>query len=451
MFDQYPEETEQSPPFNQQAEEAVLGSIILDRSLIGPVSGIIGPEDFYVGKNAAVFASMLRLHNGDTPVDYLLILDDLERHGKLAEAGGLLYLSSLLGAVPSPIHVLEYAAIVSRCSAMRRLISVAGRIATVGWQDRVEPEEAVSFAEAEIRTVLGSRQQRGPIPMGEAMQSFMDELRDVQEGRQSSDTVPTGMAALDRLLVGGMRRSDLVVLAARTSMGKTAAAIHMAAEISSERNGQQGSALIFSLEMPYKQIVARLLVRESRVDLGTIRSGQYSDSEVRRIGAGISSVANMSIWVDDSEGLTVTQIRDRARRLHAQEPLDMIVVDHLQLISTGGRTDNRAQEVAEITRQLKNMARELSVTVVLLSQLNREVERRSNKIPTLADLRDSGSIEQDADIVLFLYRDDYYDPDSEKQGIVDVHVAKHRNGPLGQVSLIFEDRTMTYLDIEGSY
>lgn len=436
------------PPSNVEAEEAVLGSVLLDSSAIGRLSAVLEPDDFYSGQNGAVYEAMLALYNQQQPVDYLLLVDELDRTGNLTAAGGPAHLGDLLGAVPTPIHVMHYARIVARDAAMRRLISAGGKIATVGFQNEVDVQEAVERSEQLVRSVLTSRSDASPRLLEDALRELLEEIKEAQENGEGLSGVPTGMKDLDKMLGGGMQRSDLILLAARPSMGKTSAAMH----IMSNLGAQGGTSLMFSLEMPFKQLVGRLLSTESGIELRRIRAGNYTDTEVRRLGAAMGSLAPKKIWVDDATDLSVQQIRERARRQHAQTPLDVVVVDHLQLIAggRGRREENRTQEVSEISKQLKNMARELQVPVVALSQLSRDVEKRSNKVPVLADLRESGSLEQDADVVLFLYRDSYYNQDSEKQGVTEIHVAKHRNGPTGQISLLFDERTMRFLDLDLS-
>jgi replicative DNA helicase len=382
-------------------------------------------------------------------VDYLLLLDELTHTGRLTAAGGPTHVASFLGAVPSPINAMSYAAIVARCAAMRRLISAGGKIATIGFQDRHDPKDAIAESERLLSDVLPLAPGTGPRELSDGLSEFMDALKRRPEDDGRSGSVPTGLVDLDKILNGGLSRSDLVILAARPGMGKTAMGLQMMTTLA---GAYKGAALMFSLEMPMNQLVMRVLSGESGVESGRLRRNDYSDAEVRRIGMAVNGIAEMSVWVDDSTDITVAQIRDRARKQHAKTALDLIVVDHIQLIAggrrSGGREENRTQEMSEITRQLKNMARELQVPVLALSQLSRAVEQRANKVPVLADLRDSGSLEQDADVVLFLYRDDYYDRDSERQGITDVHIAKHRNGATGQLSLIWNARTTRYLDIE---
>jgi len=433
------------PPNNREAEEAVLGCVLLDRSIISKLAGVLEEQDFYYARNGIVYGAMLELYHRNEPVDYLLLVDEIQRQGQLEQAGGATYIAGLLGSVPTPIHADHYARIIADAAFMRRLISAGGKISTIGFQYETGPSDALDQSRRILNEISVIKTEQGPKILADALVEFMEEVG----GGEGLSGVPTGMKDLDHLLGGGMQRTDLLFLAARPAMGKTSAGLHVVSNVGS----RGGTALMFSLEMPFKQLVGRLLTMESGIELRRIRAGNYTDTEVRRLGNAMGSLAKKSVWVDDSTDLDVYQIRERARRQHAQTPLDLVVVDHVQLINGGGkkrRDENRNQELSEITKQLKNMARELQVPVLALSQLNRAVDSRQNKVPNLGDLRDSGSLEQDADVVMFLYREEYYDHDSEKRGITEIHVAKHRNGPTGQVSLLFNERTTQYLDLDLS-
>jgi len=445
------ERPERLPPHNTEAEEAVLGSVLLDRDMLGRVASIVTPDDFYQNKNGSIFAALLALYERQEPVDYLLLLDELERAGLLEEVGGPTYVAGLLGCVPTPIHAEHYARIVANCGVMRRLISTGGKIATMGFQNREEPLVALDRATRLLQEILPSRASDGPIPLADSLRTYLDGIQEVHDQKDQpatlKDVVPTGLVDLDTFLSGGMQRADLFILAARPSMGKTSMSLAIMNAVAVARSG---TTLLFSLEMPIDQITGRLLSTEAGVESARVRAGDWSDSEVRKIGLATARLAEAQIWIDDSNSLTMAQIRDRARRLHAQVPLDLIVVDHLQLISSSlrRRDPTRTEELGEITRSLKEMARELRVPVLALSQLSRTVEQRQSKIPRLADLRESGTIEQDSDVVLFLYREEYYNKDTSRQGMVDLFIAKHRNGPTGQIQLIFSHRTMKFLDVD---
>lgn len=437
---------ERLPPNNTEAEEAVLGSVLLDREVIGRVAAILSPQDFYRERNGRIYGAMLALYQQHEPVDYLTLIDELERTGGLEEAGTTSYVAGLLGVVPTPIHAEQYARIVADAAVMRRLISVGGRIATLGFENRIEPAEALEKAEQMIFEIAAKREVRDFVPLSAILSEYLDQLQLAQEGEGVKHGVPTGFADIDRMTAGGFQRSDLIILAARPGMGKTALCLGMA------RNAAvtfKAGVAVFSLEMSASQLAARLVSAESGIEGQRLRSGHLTDTESRTLGRALNVLAEAKIYIDDTPGASVTSVRSKARRLHGQMPLDLIVVDHMQMMTAGegtGSRMNRVNEMSEISRQLKALARELHVPVIALSQLSRKVEERTDKVPILSDLRESGALEQDADLVLFIYRDDYYNRDSENPGIAKVHVAKHRSGPTGEVSLLFNARTTRFLD-----
>jgi len=433
------------PPHNVEAEEAVLGSVLLDREVIGRISGVVESRDFYRERNGLILQAMLDLYERSEPVDYLTLVSELDRGQRLEEAGGVAYLSSLLGVVPTPIHAEHYAKIVADSAFMRRLISAGGKIATIGFQNQFATEEALEKCEQLLFDVANKKATRDFASLSDILRQYLEELALVREGEGMTYGVPTGFVDLDKITVGGFQRSDLVILAARPSMGKTSLALGMAANAGIKF---KAVSAVFSLEMSGAQLAARLLATESGIETTRLRTGQLTEAEGRKLSHALGLLAEAPIYIDDSPGLSVTSLRAKARRLHNEVPLDLIIVDHLQLMTSGKGGENRVNEMSEISRQLKGLARELNVPVVALSQLSRAVEQRSPKIPILSDLRESGAIEQDADIVMFIYREDYYDKESEKQGIAEIHIAKHRNGPTGQVSLLFNQRTTKFLDLE---
>jgi replicative DNA helicase len=442
----YPDSAvERLPPHNVEAEEAVLGSVLLDRDVIGQIASVVEPRDFYRERNGLVYQAMLDLYERHEPVDYLTLINELDRTGRLDDAGGVVFLSNLLGIVPTPVHAEHYARIIADSAFMRRLISAGGKIAALGFQNQFDPEVALEKSEQLLFEVANRRAMGDFQPLSEILREYLDHLALLREGEQIRYGVPTGFMDLDKLTSGGFQRSDLVILAARPSMGKTSLALGIAANAALKF---KATSAVFSLEMSKGQLAARLLATESGVDTTRLRTAQLSEAESRRLGHAIGLLAEAPIYIDDSPGLSVTNLRAKTRRLHMDVPLDLVIVDHLQLMTSGKSGENRVQEMSEISRQLKGLARELHVPVLALSQLSRAVESRSPKLPILSDLRESGSIEQDADVVIFIYRDDYYNKESEKQGIAELHIAKHRNGPTGQVSLLFNSRTTKFLDLE---
>jgi replicative DNA helicase len=432
------------PPQNTDAEESVLGAALIDREAIGRVAAFLRSEDFYRERNGAIYDAMLALYDRHEPVDYMTLSDELGRRGQLEQVGGIIYLGRLLEIVPTSLHIEEYGHIVERTALMRRLISAGGKIAALGYADAFDIDTTLEKAEQLLLGVSSKRVTRDFQSLSEVLRQYFEQLEQLQEGDRMRYGVPTGFIDLDRL-TGGLQRSDLVILAARPSMGKTSLAMNIGANAALKYRAIVG---LFSLEMSKGQLAARLLSTESGVDSSRLRAGaRLSDTEHRKLALAHDVLSEAPVYVDDTPGISIMELRSKARRLHADAGVDLIIVDYLQLIA-GSRTENRVQEISEISRSLKSLARELHVPVLALSQLSRAVESRSPHIPMLSDLRESGTIEQDADVVMFIYREDAYNKDTEKKGIVELHVAKHRNGPVGQVSLLFNERTTKFVDLE---
>lgn len=433
------------PPQNLEAEQAILGSVLLDREVIARVSPVVAPRDFYRERHALIYQVMCNLHERSEPVDYLTLIHDLDRADQLDAAGGAAYIAELLSVVPTPIHAELYAAMVAEAGVMRRLISAGGKMATLGYQHEHDAETVLEKAEQLLLDVSSSRATVGARPAAEILRDYLDHVEAIRSGDPSAYAIPTGFHDLDRLLHGGMKRSDLVIVAARPSFGKTALALAFAANVAMRLGA---GVAIFSLEMSASQVIARIVSTESGIETDRIERGALSATEERRLGAVLGPVASAPIVIDDTSTLTPSELRSRVRRIQAEQPVDLVVVDYLQLMSTGKEGANRVHEISEITRQMKILAREQHVAVLLLSQLSRAVEQRNPKIPMLSDLRESGSIEQDADVVVFIYRDEKYNRESERRGLTDLIVAKHRNGPTGLATLLFNERTMRFLDLE---
>lgn len=434
---------ERLPPHNLEAEQSLLGSLLIDRDAIIRVAAFLRPEDFYTVANGTIYRAILDLYNRREPTDFITLSDELQRRGQYELAGGLSYLSSLLNVVPTAVHVEYYARIVERSSTLRRLIDAGTEIVDIGFREGIETEEALDAAERAIFTVSQARQTKDFVSMGEVLDRFFDQIDYLQQHRGEVVGVATGFSDLDQL-TGGLQRSDLIIVAARPSMGKTSLALGMAYGAAI---GHQKTVGIFSLEMSAEQLVQRVLSMETGVDSHRLRLGQIDDGEWDRISRAFGRLSEAPIFIDDAAGASIMDIRSKARRLQAEQGLDIVIVDYLQLMS-GRRSENRVQEISEISRGLKGLARELNVPVVALSQLSRAVETRADHKPMLSDLRESGSIEQDADIVMFIYREDKYEEDTEKKGIAEIILAKHRNGPVGSVNLRFFDRTARFADLE---
>lgn len=434
------------PPHSIHAEEAVLGSVLKNPTSLVQVADFLRFEDFYHPRHRYIFQAMLSLFETQTPIDFHTIADELQRLGLYEASGGLLYLSELNLATPSAAHIEHYGRIVERTAIMRRLIGAAATISEIAYRDNLEPNVALEKAEQLILGISEHRVSRDFRPLEEILGDYMQQVDALAEGEGKRYGIPSGYIDLDRLL-GGFQRTDLVILAARTSVGKTSFALNLAVNAAVRARAR---VAVFSLEMSAEQLASRLLSMESGVDSARIRSGQINEQESRKLEHALNYLAEAAIWVDDTPSIPIMELRSKARRLAAEvgsEGLDLLIVDYLQLI-VGDGGESRVQEIGQISRALKALARELNVPIIALSQLSRAVEQRSPHIPQLSDLRESGSIEQDADVVLFLYREDKYNPESDQKGVTDIIVAKHRNGPTGKVQLLFMERTTKYVDLE---
>ncbi len=434
---------EHTVPYNIEAERSVLGAIMTHRDAIISVAAWLKPEDFYREVHAWIYEAQLECYGRREPPDLVTVAAELERRGRLEQAGGAVYLSALVDAAPTPVHVEYYGHIVERCAVLRRLIVAGGQIAAIGYEASEDVEESLSRAEELILAIAQRRVTRDFVPIKEVTSEYFDRLSRLRTTHTGVIGVPTGLRDLDDLL-GGLQPSDLVILAARPSAGKTSLALtiaHNAALLGS-------SVGIFSLEMSREQLVQRLIAMETRIDSHRLREGRLDDDEFRLVAEAMGRLAEMPIYIDDTPGLAVSELRSKARRLHAEAEVELYVIDYLQLMQ-GKRTENRVQEISDITRSLKGLARELNVPVLTLSQLSRSVEHRTPHVPVLADLRESGSIEQDADVVMFIYREAMYEPNLEedKKHVAEIYIAKHRNGPTGKVPLYFDERTTHFSDL----
>ena len=435
---------ERLPPHNIEAEQSVLGSLLIDRDAIIKVASYLKPEDFYIAANGTIYQAVLDLYNRREPTDFVTLADELERREVLEEVGGVSYLSSLLNTVPTAVHVEYYGRIVERHATLRRLIDAGTEIVSIGFREQIETEDALDAAERALFQVSQKRQTKDFQAIADVLDRYFDQIDYLQQHRGDVVGVPTGYADLDKL-TGGLQRSDLIIVAARPSMGKTAFSLGIAYGAAVQHGRSVG---IFSLEMSADQLVQRLLATETGVDSHRLRLGMIDDSEWDRISRAFGRLSEAEIYIDDSANASIMDVRSKARRLQAEKGLDLLIIDYLQLMSGNRRSDNRVQEISEISRGLKGLARELNVPVIALSQLSRAVESRSDHRPMLSDLRESGSIEQDADIVMFIYRDEKYDENTDKKGIAELIVAKHRNGPVGTINLRFFERTARFADLE---
>lgn len=430
-------------PHNIEAEEAVLGAILIDSDAIARVAPFLKPEDFYRDRNRIIYAVRLDLYERHEPGDFVTICDELERRGKTEEVGGPSYLSSLINAVPTAVHAEYYGRIVERCAIMRRLIDVAGKIAALGYADSSDVEGTLDKAESLLFGVSERRVTQEFIPLRTALKEYFDRIDFLHEHKGEVIGVPTGFQKLD-VMMGGLHASDLIIIAGRPAVGKTGFALTIARNAAVKHGAP---VALFSLEMSVEQLVQRLLCSEANVDSQRLRTGYIDEYEWHRISEAFGVLSEAPIFIDDTANITTMELRTKARRLKAEHDLQLVIIDYLQLMQGRG-LENRVQEVSEISRGLKGLARELDVPVIALSQLSRAIESRHDHRPLLSDLRESGSIEQDADIVMFIHREELYNPNTDKKNIADVIIAKHRNGPIGEIPLRFFPSQTRFADLE---
>ena len=434
-----------TPPHNLEAEKSVLGSVLLDNEVYAGLEGAISAEHFYKEGHRKVWRSLERLFRRGEPMDLVTVAEDLRQAGDLEAVGSVAYLIGLTDSVTTAAYADSYANIVREKAVLRDLIGVSGRILQSAYEQSASLEQLLDQAESSVFEISSSKRRS----FFEGMpQLVSDTFAQINEHFNNPDPVSgtrMGFKELDSL-TAGLQPSSLNVLAARPSMGKTAFALTIAQNVALR---EKRAVAIFSLEMSGVQLVTRMLCSEARVDMSRVRSGQLSDRDFQRLADTAGRMAEAPIFIDDHADLTVMELRSRARRLVAEHDLGLIVIDYLQLMSgnSRGQGENRQQEISNISRGLKALARELDIPVLVLSQLSRAVESRPNKRPMLSDLRESGAIEQDADLVMFIYRDEYYDPHSEKQGIAEVIIGKQRNGPVGQLDLQFHNAHVRFNDL----
>lgn len=430
-------------PHNLEAEEAVLGSLLIDPDAIFKVASYLTPPDFYIERNSWVYEAVLALHDRREAVDFVTLCDELERNDRLEEIGGAAYITKLINAVPTSIHVEYYGRVVERAAIRRRLIHAAGEIAALGYQESEDIDEVVDRAEQVLFGVSQHRLARDLVPISQVISDYYDRIDYLYRHGDELIGVPTGFPRVDRLL-GGLQRSDLVIVAGRPAMGKTSLVLNIAynAALKSQR------VAIFSLEMSNEQLVQRLIASETGISSQRLRTGKLKEEEWPRFTQAADHLSRQFVFVDDTPSISAMQMRTKCRRLHAEHGLDLIIVDYLQLMQGDQRSENRVQEISYISRMLKGLARELNVPVLAASQLSRAVEQRHDKHPLLSDLRESGSIEQDADIVMFIYRDEVYNPETPLKNIAEVMVSKHRHGPTGVIELYFERELTRFMELE---
>jgi len=420
------------PPNNIEAESSLLGSILLDQVSMIKIAEIVSPESFYDPKHKEIFSVICELFEERKPLDIITVSDGLKKRKALTQIGGSAYLTKLANSVPTASHIEEYAEIVKEASIRRQLIDTAAKINELAFNENEQVGTALDTAEQAIFSVSQGNIKKGFVSARSLLKETYERAADVDRDKEKLLGIPSGFGDLDALL-GGFQPSDLVILAARPSIGKTALSLDLALTASVKYKKKVG---YFSLEMSSQQLMDRLLSMQAKVSFWDLRTGHLKDDAFERLADAMGALSESDLYIDDTPGAHINDIRTKARRLQLESGVDLIIVDYLQLIR-GGRLESRVQEVSDISMSLKSLAREINVPVISLSQLSRAVESRESKRPMLSDLRDSGSIEQDADVVMFIHREERYNPNTERKGIADILVAKHRNGPVGDVELAF--------------
>lgn len=433
-----------TPPYDEQAEASVLGAMLLDKTAITTAVEIIHGDDFYYDSHKAIFEGILRLYNKNEPADMITLSDFLKKNGQLEAVGGYTYLGRLTSGTGAISNTEAYCHIIKEKSTLRSLIRAGDEIVNDAYQDDDDVGAIIEKAEKSIFDITQDNQRNGLVDMSEVMVTTFDIMQQRSENKGGLTGLTTGFIDLDRK-TSGLQKADLVLLAARPSMGKTALMVNISTNAALKGNA---SVAMFSLEMSRNQLSQRILSSLCHVDLMKIISGDLTSEEWSKVIETMTYMNEMKISIDDTAGITPLEVKAKCRRLKAEKGLDLIVIDYLQLMEVGGRAESRQQEISSISRQLKGIAKELDVPVIALSQLSRAPEMRADHRPILSDLRESGAIEQDADIVMFLYRDEYYNPDTEKQGLGELIIAKHRNGPTGTVELLFKNEYTKFVNLQ---
>lgn len=445
-----PPKTQQAQPQNTDAEASLLGAVLIDADAIVKIADNMSSGDFFDARHQHIYDAIVALYEKRQPIDVLTLSDQLKNMGYLDMVGGPAYLTELTNFVPTAAHVEQYADIVAQKSMRRRLIQTSHEIGGLGLDESRSLKELIEEAETRLFQVSNQHVKQTIVSIEDILAESFERLDELHKDKKSIRGVPTGFKDMDNILAG-LQRSDLFILAARPSMGKTAFVLNLAHNVAVDA---KEPVLLFSLEMSKEQLVDRLLSMESGVDAWALRTGNLTDNDFEKLGEAMGTLSEAPIFIDDTPGLTVSDMRTKARREAHQRKLGLVVVDYLQLMSGGSRfggDGNRVQEISEISRGLKGIARELDVPLIALSQLSRSVESRSPQIPQLSDLRESGSIEQDADIVAFIYREDYYNPETDRKNITDILIKKHRNGPLGNVELYFDKDKQRFRSLDSRH
>lgn len=439
------------PPQNIEAEVSVLGSIMIDKSAISKVADLLEPDDFYYPKHQKIFQAAIDLYRASEPIDIITLTARLKELNLFKEVGGASYLAFLVEEVPTSLHIENYAKIVKKKRVLRELIDVAARIMELGYNEQDEIENVVEEAEKMVFAISQKSTQKDFLHVESLLKEAFERIDKIHSGGDVLRGIPTGFVDLDNVL-GGLQKSDLIILASRPSFGKTTIALDMARNASLRH---KIPAAIFSLEMSKDQLIDRLLAAEADVSLWKLRTGKLSmkgeNNDFIKLQGSFSTLSQADIYIDDSGASTITQMRAMTRRLQAQKNIGLLIIDYLQLMRSAQKSDNRVQEISEISRSIKLMSRELDIPIIAISQLSRAVEHRHDFRPRLSDLRESGSLEQDADVVMFIHREEKYKKDTDQKNIAEIIVAKHRNGPTGEIKLYFNDQSVRFENLASKY
>ncbi len=436
------------PPHDVEAEQAVLGSMLTDKDAVISAIEILKIDDFYRTDNKSIYEAIMNLYNRAEPIDIITVKAELESLGKFEQVGGLEYLASLPDKVPTTANAIKYIKIVEEKSTLRNLIKTANEIIELGYDPTEDVSDIMEGAEKKIFNIMQNKDKKSYSPIKDVLVDSFTQLEELYNRKQHITGVPSGFVELD-YKTAGFHGSDLVLIAARPAMGKTAFALNIATNAAVRANVP---VAIFSLEMSKEQLVNRILCSEAMVDSNKVRTGKLEEDDWTKLAGSIGPLSEAEIYIDDTPGISITEIRAKCRKLKLEKNIGMVVIDYLQLVQgTNKRGASREQEISEISRSLKILAKEISVPVIALSQLSRAAEQRPDHRPMLSDLRESGAIEQDADIVMFLYRDDYYNKDSEKKDIAEVIIAKHRGGSTGTVELLWLGSYTKFVNLEKRF
>jgi replicative DNA helicase len=438
------------PPHDTEAERSTLGSLMIDEKAANKIVDQLNPVDFYEKKNQMIYQAMIELYEKDDPIDLVSVAGRLKEKKELKKIGGNTYLTELTNEVPVATNIVFYAKVVAEKATLRRLISTATQIVEMGYQEGEDIEKMLDQAEQKLFNVSQKFLKQDFIPIRNVLEDAFNRIDELHRNKNSLRGVSTGFKGLDNILAG-LQKSDLIILAARPSLGKTTLALDIMRNVAVK---DKKPVAMFSLEMSKDQLVDRMLSSEAEVDLWKLRTGRLSDkgeySDFQKIGDAMGFLSEAPIFIDDTGTANIMQIRAMARRFQAEKDLGLIIIDYLQLME-GRSIENRVQEISEISRSLKQLAKELNIPVLALSQLSRAVENRSPQIPKLSDLRESGSIEQDADVVMFIYREDRENLETTNKNIAEIHIAKHRNGPIGKTELFFNENSVKFMDIDAQH